>query len=86
MALTITPYKGYELRAEAFEVPSLHGYMSSLAIAHAGCEKADVKLFTTQSHSSSGLFETEQQAIDAALAFGQQVVNGAAASLTGVDL
>ncbi len=88
MALTTTPYKGYELRADAFEVPTLHGYMSSLLISRAGCDedKANVNLFTTRARSSSGLFETEQEAIDAALAFGEQVVDGASVSLTGVDL
>jgi hypothetical protein len=40
MAVTIIPYKGFELRAAAFEVPTLHGYISSLLIARIGAVTA----------------------------------------------
>ncbi len=88
MAVTILSYKGFELRAGAFEVPALGGYLSSLLITRAGIAlgKGASKLLTPRCSSSNGLFDTEQAAIDAALDYGQKVVDGEIGEVTVADL
>ena len=88
MAVTIIPYKGFEIRAGAFEVPSLNGYVSSLLIARTGCltSKGNSKLFTPRCDTPSGLFHSEQEAIDAAISFGEKVVDGEVEEFTVADL
>ena len=88
MAVTIIPYKGFELRAAAFEVPTLHGYISSLLFARIGAvtPKSNSKLFTPRCETGNGLFATEAQAVDAAILLGEKVVDGKAGELTVSDL
>ncbi len=86
MAITTILYKGFELKAGAFEVPTLGGYVSSLLIARLVNLTGNSKLFTPRCPSASGLFDTEQDAIDAALAYGEQVVDGEIGSVTVTDL
>lgn len=82
MAVTIIPYKGFELRAAAFEVPSLHGFISSVLIARVGAvTSSNSKLFTPRCETGNGLFATEEQALDAAILFGEKVVDGKPESL-----
>ncbi len=78
MAATVIRYKDYELRPGAFEVPTLHGYVSSLLITRLGSDpaKGNGRMFSPRSASSSGLFETEQAAIAAAVSFGRKVIDG----------
>ncbi len=77
MIVTVVSHKGYQLRAGAFEVPTLGGYISSVLIVQDGCAVSSGKLFTTRSPSASGLFDSEQEAIAAALSFGEKVVGRA---------
>jgi len=88
MAVTIIPYKGFELRAAAFEVPSLNGFMSSLLIARVGSvtSKGNSRLFTPKCETGNGLFATEEQAVEAAISFGEKVVDGKVGELTVADL
>ncbi len=74
MTVTVLCHKGYQLRAGAFEVPTLGGYMSSVLIVQDGCAVSSGKLFTTRSSSANGLFDSEQEAVAAALSFGKKVV------------
>ena len=88
MAVTIIPYKGFELRAGAFEAPTLHGYVSSLLIARIGCDalQGNSKLFTPRCDSSSGLFGTQAEAIAAALSYGEKIIDGELGDVTVADL
>ncbi len=84
--ITTLVYKGFELRAGAFEVPTLGGYVSSLLIVRLVDLTGNSKLFTPRCPSASGLFDTEQDAIAAALAYGEKVVDGEVGDVTVADL
>ena len=88
MAVIIIPYKGFELRAAAFEVPSLNGFISSLLIARVGSvtSNRNSRLFTPKCETGNGLFATEEQAVHAAILFGEKIVDGKAGELTAADL
>ena len=88
MTVKIACYKGFELRAGAFKVPALNRFLSSLLIVRIAGSKAEEnsKLFTPRCEQEDGLFSTEAEAIEAAIQYGEAVVDGGAPGQTLEDL
>jgi len=88
MAVRVMNYKGFQLRAGAFEVPALNGFLSSLLVIRFSPSMAEStsKLFTPRCDCGNGLFGTEEKAIEAAILFGEKLVDGEVAGLTVADI
>ena len=72
MASTVVSHNGFALRASAYKVPAVQRYFSTVIIVRAGCEglREASGLFTPRSGAEDGLFDTAEQAIDAAIDLG----------------
>ena len=88
MTVKIARYKGFELRAGAFEIPALNRFLSSLLIVKIGgsMSEDDSKLFTPRCDQEDGLFSTEAEAIEAAIEYGEAVIDGETPGQTLQDL
>ncbi len=88
MAVNVTDYKNFTLSAGAFQVPLLDGFLCWVHIARNGPSADELmgKLFTPRSEWGNPLFTSEQEAIEAGLAFGRKLVDGELAGLTLKDL
>ncbi len=88
MAFTVADYKNFTLSAGAFQVPLLEGFLCWVHVVRSGPSADELigKLFTPRSEWGNPLFDTEQQAIEAGLAFGRKLVDGEIAGLTFKDL
>lgn len=81
-------YKGMTLKAAAFEVVGLGGFVPSLSIERAGV-RADGRsgracLFDPP--CPNGFFETDEEALDETLAYGMAIIDGEIRGLTVDDL
>ncbi len=87
MALRQAKYRGMMIKAGAFEVVGMHRFVVSLSIARDGSLAASgttAKLF--EPPSEDGLFDDPEEALEAALAFARQIIDGEVAGLTVDDL
>ncbi len=77
MAVKVTTYKGFYLGGTALEVPAANRFLSCLTMLRVGESLPDnAKMLTANSHDGDGLFASAEEAIDAAIALGEEVVNG----------
>ena len=76
MPIKVTTYNGFHLGGAALEVPTSHRFLSCLTIVKIGESLDNPKVLTSLSHDRDGLFTTEAEAIDAAIALGEEVING----------
>ncbi len=88
MPSSIINYRGFELSAGAFQVPTAKGFLCWVHIVRISrlMDERNGKLFTPRSDWGNDLFGTEQDAIDAAMVFGKKLVDGEVAGLTFKDL
>ncbi len=88
MAVTVTAYKNFVLSAGAFQVPLMDGFLCWVHVVRDGPRADELlgKLFTPRSEWGNPLFDTEQEAIEAGLAFGRKLVDGELAGLTFKDV
>lgn len=88
MPLRQIEYKGMTLKAAAFEVVGLGGFVPSLSIERAGRRAGggagSACLFDPP--CPNGFFETGEEALDESLAFGMAIIDGEICGLTIDDL
>jgi len=77
MSVKVTLYNGFHIGGAALAVPTSNRYLSCLTIVKVGASwPDDSRVLTTLSHDHDGLFTTPEEAINAAIALGHEVVNG----------
>ncbi|MBM3346389.1 MAG: hypothetical protein FJY55_07855 [Betaproteobacteria bacterium] len=81
-------YKGMTLKAAAFEVDGTGGFVSSLCIERAGARSGgrSRRACLFDPPCPEGFFETDEEALDQALAFGMAIIDGEIRGLSVDDL
>ncbi len=70
-------YKGFEIRAGAFEVVARGRFFSTVMVTRDGAKPpGDAKLLDPTSPTADGLFASLEEALDSAIAFGKAVIDG----------
>ncbi len=88
MAIRIVNYRGFQLRAAAFEVAVLEGFKSSLLIHRLSESNGEYRseFLEPKATRADGLFLTEEDAIAAAIALGEEVVDKDGITSVGSNL